>query len=59
MGPVLGQLVFQRLDPHRQRLDGLLLLLDDADPVFRQLSNQGDDSLFALNVGNMDLFATR
>ncbi len=56
---VLGQLVFQRLEPHRQRLDRLLLLLDDADPIPRQRSNQGDDSVFALNVSNMNLFETR
>jgi hypothetical protein len=39
--------------------DGLLLLLDDADPILRQRRNPGDDSVFTWNVCDRDLFATR
>ncbi len=56
---LLGQLVFQRLHPHRQRLERLLLLLDDADPISRRRRNPGNDSVFTWNVCGRDLFTTR
>ena len=52
----LANWFFQRLDPLRECLDGLLL--HHAAPILCQRSNHGDDSRFALNVCNMELFAT-
>jgi hypothetical protein len=56
---VLGQLVLQYLDPHRQRLDSLLLFLYDADPVRCKSSYQGNDSFLTFNTDTLYLFSVR
>jgi hypothetical protein len=56
---VLGHMVLQCLDPHRQRLDSLLLFLHGTDPVRCKSSYQGDDSFFTFNTASMYLFSVR